>query len=282
MSFRAAVLALALLAVPAIAGDPTVPPAIPEADLQAGPGGLRFAELRAGDGPTARVGDVVDIRIRLWTEAGAPVLVMKPDDAPFQVPLGAGSLIPGLDAGIPGMQAGGERWLLIPVELAYGASPPEGVPGGPLRAAVELVAVQAAARPAPGPTASGRKPPEQPPIVERWTVLESGVEIGDIAVGDGEPVAYDRPIHVEYTGWTVEGLSRFDSSYARSAPFRVQLGSRSSDKVIPGWEVALRDMRVGGHRLVKIPAYLAYGSYGQGSIPAHSDLLFEIEVVRMD
>lgn len=39
-------------------------------------------------------------------------------------------------------------------------------------------------------------------------------------------------------------------------------------------------MNVGGKRRLKIPSGLAYGTEGNGPIPANQDLLFDIEVVN--
>jgi FKBP-type peptidyl-prolyl cis-trans isomerase len=40
-------------------------------------------------------------------------------------------------------------------------------------------------------------------------------------------------------------------------------------------------MREGGHRVLYIPARLAYGDRQQGSIPPHSTLVFDIELLQV-
>jgi FKBP-type peptidyl-prolyl cis-trans isomerase len=62
---------------------------------------------------------------------------------PFEFELGVGKVIKGWDEGVAGMKLGGKRRLLIPAELAYGASGTSGVipPHADLIFEVELLQI---------------------------------------------------------------------------------------------------------------------------------------------
>jgi peptidylprolyl isomerase len=70
------------------------------------------------------------------------------------------------------------------------------------------------------------------------------------------------------------GGKEFDSSWSRGEPATFSLSG-----VIPGWTRGMIGMQVGGRRELIIPASLAYGAKGQGSIPPNAPLVFVIDLL---
>lgn len=112
----------------------------------------------------------------------------------------------------------------------------------------------------------------------RSSVLLEGLYCLDDPAGRGEEAEPGATLTVHYTGYQPDG-SIFDSSRDR-APFSVLLGA---GQVIPGWDLGLRGMRVGGTRTLVIPPHLAYGSQGAGGVIApNAVLVFEVELLEVD
>ncbi|MEK9176510.1 MAG: FKBP-type peptidyl-prolyl cis-trans isomerase [Patescibacteria group bacterium] len=100
----------------------------------------------------------------------------------------------------------------------------------------------------------------------------------DIAVGTGSAaVAAGDTITVNYIGALADGKV-FDNSYERKSPFTFQVGT---GKIIQGFERGVIGMKLGGKRKLLIPSSLGYGNKAQGSIPANSALIFQIELINI-
>jgi FKBP-type peptidyl-prolyl cis-trans isomerase len=111
----------------------------------------------------------------------------------------------------------------------------------------------------------------------KQVVVLPGLQYRILAKGDptgGSPRSSDTVV-VHYEGRLPSGTV-FDSSYARGEP-----ASLVVRQVIPGWQIALKLMRVGDEWEIFVPAELGYGSKGAGPIPPDSSLIFKIKLIEI-
>ena len=113
----------------------------------------------------------------------------------------------------------------------------------------------------------------------------SGLQYDDTTPGTGAEAQAGQSVSVHYTGWLhdpaqPDGKGRkFDSSKDRGDPFEFDLGA---GMVIRGWDEGVQGMKVGGTRLLLIPAALGYGARGAGGvIPPNATLLFEVDLLAI-
>ena len=126
----------------------TSPPAVP---AQSSNQGLKMTDVKQGTGAEAVTGKTVVVHYTGWLyDESAPENKGKKFDSsrdrgdPFDFPLGAGHVIKGWDQGVAGMKVGGQRTLVIPPEMGYGARGAGGVipPNATLVFDVELLDVK--------------------------------------------------------------------------------------------------------------------------------------------
>ena len=106
-------------------------------------------------------------------------------------------------------------------------------------------------------------------------VLESGLQYEIVSEGNGEMPQADSTVQVHYHGTLVDG-SVFDSSVERGQPAEFPV-----NRVIAGWTEALQLMPSGSKWRLFIPSDLAYGAQGAGTIPPHSALIFDVELLAI-
>jgi peptidylprolyl isomerase len=211
-------------------------------------GELQKTDVKVGTGDEAKPGDYVEVHYTGTLKDGKKFDSSKDRNEPFQFRLGAGEVIKGWDQGVAGMKVGGQRKLVIPPELGYGAG---GTPDGTIPPNAELHF-----------------------DVELLRVLR--VNITEEKEGTGPAAKKGDTVSVHYTGTFKDG-TKFDSSRDRGQPITFRLGT---GRVIKGWDMGIDGMKVGGKRKLVIPYELAYGEQGRPpKIPPKAELHFDVELV---
>ena len=110
--------------------------------------GLQYLDPHIGTGAVATAGQQVQVHYTGWLYndgvQGAKFDSSKDRGQPFAFHLGAGMVIAGWDEGVAGMAMGGQRTLIIPASLGYGARGAGGVipPNATLKFDVELLGLR--------------------------------------------------------------------------------------------------------------------------------------------
>jgi peptidylprolyl isomerase len=220
-------------------------------------------DTQLGEGAEAQAGQTVIVHYTGWLfdesapdNKGAKFDSSLDRNDPFDFPLGAGHVIKGWDEGVQGMKEGGQRTLIIPSEMGYGA-----------RGAGDDI------------------PPNAMLVFDVKLLKVIRTDITDTKLGEGDEAREGQQVTVHYTGWlfdkNAEGNkgTKFDSSRDRNEPFDFPLGM---GQVIQGWDMGVQGMKVGGQRTLIIPPEMGYGKRGAGGvIPGNATLVFDVELLSV-
>ena len=138
---------------------------------------------------------------------------------------------------------------------------------------------QLADSPCPPTSAVPAEKVTPPPLPEAPTFDDiPELKTVDITVGDGEEIKAGDCVELRFHGTLAKTGAAFQggSNYADGEPYR-----STPDGFVPGFAKGLVGMRVGGERQILIPSDQAYGDKANGEIPANSDLVFTVKVVRL-
>lgn len=107
------------------------------------PSGLKYVELKEGEGAQPQTGQTVVVHYTGTLEDGTQFDSSRDRGTPFQFKIGVGQVIKGWDEGVGSMKVGGRRQLIIPPDLGYGAGGAGGVipPNATLIFDVELLKI---------------------------------------------------------------------------------------------------------------------------------------------
>ena len=229
--------------------------------------GLQYLELVPGTGETPKAGNIISMQYIATLPDGTELANTYTNNAPVSTLWGRNLLLPGWEEGIGLMKVGGKTRLVLPPNLALGAEGSGPIPpNSQIVIEVELLSV----KPAPLPATV---------TAEQLTKTTSGLQYFDIAKGDGTEAAKNSSVSTHFTIW-VKNETGYDyiASSEDTSPLSFVVGR--GDTVFPGWEEGVTGMKVGGKRLLVIPADLGMGAQGNGSsIPANAILVMEIQLV---
>ncbi|CZR64943.1 probable peptidylprolyl isomerase (FK506-binding protein homolog) [Phialocephala subalpina] len=103
--------------------------------------------------------------------------------------------------------------------------------------------------------------------------------------GNGPSPRNGDNVTIEYTGYLKDTSKpdnkgdKFDSSVGRGA-FQTPIGV---GRVIKGWDEGVVTMKLGEKATLDITSDYAYGARGfPGHIPAHADLIFDVELQKIN
>ncbi len=125
--------------------------------------------------------------------------------------------------------------------------------------------------------------------------LPSGLKMLIIQNGTGVKPALNSEVWISYAGYFENG-NLFDSNYEEVAKQYAQFDPNRAEAngyspfpmicnneatLIPGFKEGMLNLKYGEKAILYIPAHLAYGEAGAGSvIPPNSNLIFEMELVE--
>jgi peptidylprolyl isomerase len=254
---------------PEISEAPTSVPEVAESSSDAEPetapaepvtSDLQYLEVEAGDGPMPAAGDRVLVHYTGTLEDGTVFDSSLPRGTPFEFVLGRGQVIRGWDEGIALMREGGKATLIIPPNLAYGATGAGDTipPNATLTFEVELVSVF--------------KPPTMAEVAEEDLIsLPSGIQYHDLELGAGTTITEGDRVSIHFAVWTVEGDFLTDSR-EQGQPAIYTLGTRQL--FLNDWDEGVIGMQVGGLRQLIISPDV------DSSVTTGQTLVLEMEMVQ--
>lgn len=119
-----------------------------------------------------------------------------------------------------------------------------------------------------------------PVVTSKSSSAPKSLEVKDLVVGKGAAAKSTSTVSVQYVGVLYKDGTQFDSSWTGGTPAQFSLNGG----VIAGFQQGIggtgtiTPMKVGGRRLIIMPAALGYGDKANGSIPANSALVFVVDL----
>lgn len=235
--------------------------------------GVEIQRLREGQGEPAGYGDWITIHVKVFAGENSRegLNTYHPENGPFQVALPTPSGIftgntarmqanlPYLDMLLYGMKAGERREVVFKDSRFLG---PIGDPLLGVKAnepfAIEIDCIEVL----------------RGPIV----ALKNGLSIQDINTGNGRFAHLNAIVFIRYKG-TLEDGTVIESNLDDLGPLQTRLYRTD---IISGMRIGIQGMRVGGVRILYVPANLAFGEVPPdryAHVPPNSAVVYQVELV---
>jgi len=187
--------------------------------------------------------------------------------------------VQGFREGLMLMREGGSATLIMPSNLGYGSVGTGGIPPyTTLIYDIELVKVIKDPVRYEQDLIDGYIGLYADSLHLEVELMESGLRYISIVEGTGDKVPEQSSmVSVYYRGVFIDGRV-FDTNIGGSL-FTFYIGE---NRVIPGFEEGIKQMRSGGRARIVVPSLLGYGEPGSGSkIPGFTPLVFDLNLVNV-
>jgi FKBP-type peptidyl-prolyl cis-trans isomerase len=126
---------------------------------------------------------------------------------------------------------------------------------------------------------------DKPKVTVTSSSQPSTLQVKDLVTGTGQPATTGSSVTVQYVGVLYANGKQFDASWDHGGATSFPLNG-----VVPGFSQGIAGgqgiapMKVGGRRLMILPAALGYGASGtpDGSIPPDAPIVFVVDLVGVN
>lgn len=227
--------------------------------------GIRYVVHEAGSGLRPFVVDSVTVNITGKVLADGHVFESEVDIKKRWSRLISGAII-----GLNKIQEGGSITAYVPSYYGYGKEGAEGVPANaPLVLELSLHEVHS--------TRLMRDIAAIQDSLNAWNISASidpsGIRYVLHDPGTGKFPTIANTLTVNYAGRVLGATDNFDSG--DNVTFKL-------NDLVSGWKIILPLVREGGSVTMYVPSVLAYGASGAGSIPPNSNLIFDVDLIKVE
>lgn len=222
--------------------------------------GLYYVIEEIGAGTDITASSDVSVRFKGIYTDGTEVF---PENNNERISFNLQNTISGMKEGLQFFNEGGNGILLMPAHLAFGSDDYEGIPGGSV-IVFEIEVIDDAVENEQEIVAY---------IAENnldATASGTGLYYVIDEQGTGIQPTENSEVTVVYKGYYTNGTI-FDESDINGVSFNL-------NQVIPGWTEGIQYFNEGGSGQLLIPSALAYGRYGNPTIPGGAVLIFDVDL----